>query len=155
MSIASVAEVSTPSRTAGPDWAKGRRWLLACTVAAMIAAGTLAALAPASGMDEDLARLLRFMALLKGTFAVVAFAGAWWRLARPAPVWREIVYIAGPGLMAGGSVALWQVGAVTFATVALHAGMVALLAAALTDPDFIPPRRSRFGVRDLTQESDA
>ena len=62
----------------------GRRVLLVLGFAAglgLVALGT----APAAGeADPDLMRLLRFMALLKGVFALVALGACAWRLARPA-----------------------------------------------------------------------
>lgn len=117
-----------------------RSMLIALTALAIAAALAWSPTAP-SGMDADLARLLRFMAVLKGGFATVAVAAAWWRLARPAAGWRQVVYVAGPALMAGGATALGLLAAPWLATVGLHAGMLALLAAALTDDAFIPARR--------------
>lgn len=122
-----------------------RAALVVGTVLAIAAALAWSPAAP-SGMDADLARLLRFMALLKGVFATVAVAAAWWRLARPAAGWRLVTYVAGPALMAGGSTALGLLAAPWLATVGLHAGMLALLAAALTDEAFIPARRRANGL---------
>ena len=116
----------------------GRRVLLVLGFAAglgLVALGT----APAAGeADPDLMRLLRFMALLKGVFALVALAACYWRLACPANAWREAVYVAGPGLMAAGAACLWQMQAAGASAAILHIGMFALLAAGLTDEAFIP-----------------
>lgn len=117
-----------------------RTLLVLCTVAAFAVAGSLNAAAPAE-MDQDLVRLMRFMALLKGSFALVALAGSFWRLARPAAAWRTAVYVGGPAMMVAGTVALWRVEALGPATAALHVGMFALLAASLTDKAFIPGLR--------------
>jgi len=119
-----------------------RAFLVLGTVAAFAVAGTLNGTA-AHDLDPDLVRLMRFMALLKGAFLLAALAGSYWRLARPAAAWRTIVYVAAPALMAAGTVALWRLQDAGIAAVALHVGMFALLAAALTDRDFIPTLRRR------------
>lgn len=114
-----------------------RRTVLALATAAALAAG--AALGPsATGTEPDLVRLMRFMAAMKGGFAVLAFAACWYRLARPAAPWRSLVYLAAPALMAGGALALWRLAAPGVSAGALHLGLLALLAAALTDGDFLP-----------------
>lgn len=119
--------------------ARRRALLLLLTVTALAPAAILGA--GEAGADPELVRLLRFMALLKGVFAVIALGTCWWRLARPAAAWRETVYVAGPGLMAGGAACLWQLQSAGLATIGLHLGMFALLAAALTDSAFIPALR--------------
>ncbi len=108
-----------------------------CTILACSA--VLAVGGPSTtALDPDLTRLMRFMAALKGGFALVALAACAWRLGRPAASWRKAVYVVGPGAMAAGALALWQGQAVGLATIGLHAGMFALLATALTDEAFIP-----------------
>ena len=122
----------------------GRRALLVLgTVAGIGVAAALGAGPTASETDPDLVRLLHFMALMKGVFALVAFAACYWRLARPAVAWREAVYVAGPGLMAAGAVCLWQLQAAGLSAAVLQIGMFALLAAGLTDEAFIPALRKR------------
>ena len=119
-----------------------RAFLVLGTVAAFAVAGTLNG-SVTHDIDPDLVRLMRFMALLKGVFLVVAWVGSFWRLARPAPIWRTVVYVVGPSSMAAGTVALWRLQDAGIAAAALHVGMFALLAAALTDRDFIPALRRR------------
>ncbi|HEX8416980.1 MAG TPA: hypothetical protein VF641_05185 [Methylobacterium sp.] len=119
---------------------RNRGLLLIGTAAAFALAGAVGGSA-AADVDPDLVRLMRFMALMKGAFLVVALAGAYWRLARPAAAWRTVVYIAGPALMAAGTVALWRMQEAGLAAGALHIGLVALVASALTDRDFIPALR--------------
>lgn len=119
-----------------------RALLLVGTAGALAVAGGLNG-AAAADVDPDLVRLMRFMALLKGAFLIVALAGAYWRLARPSAAWRTTVYVAGPALMAGGTVALWRMQDPGLAAGALHIGLFALVAAALTDRDFIPALRRR------------
>lgn len=118
---------------------RDRAWLVALSAACAAGAAMVGwRFGIAADVEADLARLLRFMALLKGAFAAVALLAAWWRLGRPSAGWRRLSYLAGPGLMAGGAILLWQLHAAGLATIVLHAGMFALLAAALTDRDFIP-----------------
>jgi hypothetical protein len=142
--VSSVSEVQAGAVRARSPVRVGRPALVLVFVAAVAAAAGLGA--GQDGVEADLARLLRFMALLKGLFAGAALAAAWWRLARPARSWRGLVYAAAPGLMAGGAVALWRGVEAGSAALALHLGLFAFLAAALTDRDFIPdPRRRRAG----------
>ena len=88
--------------------------------------------------DPDLARVIRFMAVMKGVFALAAFAGCYWRLARPAAPWRIAIYVVAPPAMAGGALALFAFQDVALAAGSLHLGLFAVLAAALTDRDFVP-----------------
>lgn len=119
-----------------------RRVLLLAGTA--VAIGLTASLgAAATEADPDLVRLLRFMAALKGAFALIALGACYWRLARPAAAWREAVYVAGPALMAAGALGLWRMQAAGLAALLLHGGMFALLAAALTDAAFIPALRPK------------
>lgn len=119
-----------------------RAMLLLGLIAAFAIAGSIDG-AAAAGADPDLVRLMRFMALLKGAFLLLAAVASFWRLARPAAAWRSLVYVAGPPLMAAGTVALWRMQDAGLAAGVLHAGLFALLAAALTDRDFIPALRRR------------
>lgn len=119
-----------------------RALLLLGTVTAFAVAGSLND-AVAHDLDPDLVRLMRFMALLKGAFLAVALAATFWRLARPASAWRTAVYVFGPAAMAAGTVALWRLQDAGMAAVTLHVGLFALVAAALTDRDFIPALRRR------------
>ncbi|MGU3540443.1 hypothetical protein [Methylobacterium sp. A54F] len=145
--VSSVSGVPAGAVRARGPIRVGRPALVLGLVAAVAVAASLGT--GPDGVEADLARLLRFMALLKGLFAGAAFAAAWWRLARlarPARSWRGLVYAAAPGLMAGGAVALWRGAEAGAAALALHLGLFAFLAAALTDRDFIPdPRRLRAG----------
>jgi hypothetical protein len=117
-----------------------RALLMLGTVAAFAVAGSLDPSAT-SAADPDLVRLMRFMALLKGAFLLVALVGSFWRLARPAASWRTAIYVGGPPLMAAGTMALWRMQDAGLAASVLHVGLFALLAAALTDRDFIPALR--------------
>lgn len=120
-----------------------RLLLAALTAAAVAGAGILAVRAPAPAVDPDLARVIRAMALIKGGFALAAFAGCLWRLARPAKAWRTAVYVAAPPAMAAGSIGLWSLHGLGLAALGLHLGLLAVLAAALTDPAFLDDVRRR------------
>ncbi len=126
-----------------PDRAAGRRHpariaLLLLTAVALLGAGAAALRAPAATVDPDLVRVIRFMAAIKGGLALAAVAACFWRLARPAGPWRTAIYVAGPPAMAGASVALGALLSPALAAAALHLGLLAVVAAALTDRDFIP-----------------
>ena len=116
--------------------ARGALGLL--TALAVLGAGAAAARAPGAAVDPDLVRVIRFMALMKGGFALAAFAGCFWRLARPAGPWRTPIYVAGPPLMAAGAIGLWSLQGLPIAAAGLHLGLLAVLAAALTDSEFLP-----------------
>ena len=140
---------------AAADCASGRSRsargaLVLLTAAAVLGAGALAARDPGAALDPDLVRVLRFMALIKGGFALAAFAGCFWRLARPAGPWRMPIYVVGPPLIAAGAIGLWSAQALPIAAAGLHLGLLALLAAALTDPRFLPDlaRLGRGGTAD-------
>ena len=116
---------------------RGARLLLALlTVVALAGAGIAAVRAPSIPMDPDLARVIRAMGLIKGAFALAAFAGCLWRLARPARPWRTAIYVAGPPLMVAGAIGLFSLQGLGAAAIGLHLGLFAVIAAALTDPDF-------------------
>lgn len=139
MSISSSTLVSADlARGRGIADLGGRTALALATLAFVTGGVALATLAAPAEIDPDLARLLRFMALLKGAFAFAGFAAGYWRLARPAAPWRSAVYILAPGLMAGGAIGLYGLQAAGLSTLVLHAGLLGMLAAALTDRDFIP-----------------
>ena len=115
-----------------------RIWLVGLTSLALFVAGAAAMRPPARIPDADLARVIRFMAAMKGVFALAAFSASYWRLARPAPLWRAAVYVTAPPAMTGGAIALWTFENAGLAAAGLHLGLFAMLAAALTDRDFLP-----------------
>lgn len=118
-------------------WSRSARPLLVLlSVLAFSGAGIAALRAPAVAMDPDLARVIRAMAAIKGGFALAAFAGCLWRLARPARLWRTAIYVAGPPLMVAGAIGLFSLQGLGAAALGLHLGLFAVLAAALTDPEF-------------------
>ncbi|XYD08946.1 hypothetical protein R1A27_29095 [Methylobacterium sp. NMS12] len=136
-----VQAMTIPS-AAGPatrGTPRARLLLAALTILALPLAFVAAARVPAAPVDPDLVRVIRFMALLKGGFALAALAGCFWRLGRPAG-WRSAVYVAGPPLMALGAAGLWSLHDPGLAALGLHLGLFAVLAAALTDREALPDR---------------
>ncbi len=115
-----------------------RTILVLATILALVIAGATALGPPAMVGDPDLARVLRFMAAMKGIFALAGLAACYWRLGRPATAWRVAIYVAGPPAMAGGALALFFYHDVALAAGSLHLGLFAVLAAMLTDRDFLP-----------------
>lgn len=116
-----------------------RRALVGLTAVALLASAAIAT-APAAFVEPDLARVIRFMALIKGGFALAALAGCFWRLARPAGPVRTAIYVAAPPAMAAGALALGSLHSPALAAAGLHLGFLAVLAAALTDSEFLPDR---------------
>ncbi len=135
MQTGMTAAVAGP---AGHRMPHARTVLVLATIAALAVGGIAIAGGEAAGQDPDLVRLMRFMAALKGGFALVALAGCFWRLARPAQFWRRFVYVAGPPLMSAGALGLWALRDPGLFALALHLGLFAVLAASLTDRDFVP-----------------
>jgi len=117
-----------------------RRALVGLTAVALLASAAAIATAPAASVEPDLARVIRFMALIKGGFALAALAGCFWRLARPAGPVRTAIYVAAPPAMAAGALALGSLHSPALAAAGLHLGLLAVLAAALTDSEFLPDR---------------
>jgi hypothetical protein len=137
-------QIANPSVPA-PSGPRSARPALAVMTACAVLVGCAAALrSPSATVDPDLVRVIRFMALIKGGFALAAFAACFWRLARPVAQWRMPVYVAGPPFMAAGAIGLWSLHDLGLAALGLHLGLFAVLAAALTDPAFLPdPSRRR------------
>lgn len=120
-----------------------RRALVGLTAVALLASAAAIATAPAASVEPDLARVIRFMAAIKGVFALAALAAGFWRLARPAAPWRTAIYVAGPPAMAAGALALGTLHSPALAAAALHLGLLGVVAAALTDADFLSDRSLR------------
>ncbi len=110
-----------------------RLQLLGLVAAAVL--GALATSRPEAWIlsDPDLTRLLRGMALIKTGLVAGAVVAVLWRLGWPVPLGPGALYGAGAALMAGASVWIWQPTFIAPAAVVFHAGIVALLVAALFD----------------------
>ena len=94
-----------------------------------------------AAVGADLARVLQFMAALKLAFAACALGVSWWRLARPVEGWRGAAYVAGPPLSVGGGLLMLSLAHPGLAALGVHAGLAAVIAAALTDTAFFADRR--------------
>jgi len=130
----------------GRIWINGNVYPFYIIVLLVVIGAAILGGAPTRG-EPDLARELRLMAAMKGTFALAAFTACYWRLARPANPWRMAIYVAAPPLMAAGAAGMWSLHHLGVAALGLHAGLFAVLAAALTDPDFLPALRLKSGRR--------
>ena len=110
---------------------------------ALIAAAILAAFAGlaighhpayhAASFDVDLARLLRFMALIKAALAVLAGGLVWWRLRLAASPRLATAYIGALALMAAGPGLIWSMTHMIAGAILFHAGLLAFLALGWTD----------------------
>ena len=134
-----VPAIEAPSATS--RLRVGPRVLL--VLATVLAAGAVLAIDDGSAqaaVEADLARVLHFMAALKLALAACALGVSWWRLARPAEGWRGTAYIAGPPLAVGGGLLMLSLAHPGLAALGVHAGLFAVIAAALTDKDFFAGR---------------
>ncbi|MDF1502921.1 hypothetical protein [Roseisolibacter sp. H3M3-2] len=89
-------------------------------------------------LDEDLARLLRAMTLLKGVLQLLGLGALAWRFRRPVAPAFAAGYLA---CAWGASAALglmWRQAAPATSAVLLHGAAVVLLVLASRDPDFFP-----------------
>ena len=134
---------SAPPARASERLGPARLALVLLTAAALLATTAVAVRSSATPVEPDLARVIRFMAAIKGVFALAALAAGFWRLARPAAPWRTAIYVAGPPAMAAGALALGTLHSPALAAAALHLGLLGVVAAALTDADFLPDRSLR------------
>lgn len=140
MQIRATGDVAAAGRI-GVTPHLARRILLVATAPALAASVVVVAHGNATGADPDLVRVLRFMAAMKAGFALIAWAACFWRLARPAASWRTAVYVSGPPVMIAGTAGMWSLHHLGASALGLHLGLLAVLAAALTDPDFISSRK--------------
>lgn len=112
----------------------GRRAVVVAVV--LVATALAAALArpqPALLADPELARLLRWMALLKAGIAAAAFALVWWRAGRAILPARLLAYALGTAILAAAAVMVWQLAVVAATSVVFHATLLALAVLALGD----------------------
>ena len=141
------ASVAWPAGTT-PIGVDLRRAILVLGLAASIGLASAIAVTPdRPEFDADLMRLMRGMGLIKGGFAAIAAVVCYWRLARPAPVWRASAYVVGTWMMAASAILVWHMRFLAFATTALHVALLGLVFLALVDEDFFP--RGRFRGRSL------
>lgn len=137
MQIQATAQTGAPERP-GFTMRPARLVLSVAAALAFVAGLALVSERRPADIDPDFVRVLRFMAAMKGGFALAAFAACYWRLARPAAPWRTALYVAAPPIMVAGAAGMWSLQHLGASALGLHLGFVAVLAAALTDRDFLP-----------------
>lgn len=87
-----------------------------------------------AGAGADLARLLRFMAVIKAAMALGALAAIWWRLGLAASSVRLSVYLATAAAMGAGPGLIWAMAHVAWGALLLHGGLFAALILLWRDP---------------------
>jgi hypothetical protein len=83
--------------------------------------------------DAELARLMRYMAIVKFAFVVAAFGLLYWRFERIISTPLLASYVGGTWMMAAACVQIFQLAAIPLAAALFHAGGFALLVAAYFD----------------------
>jgi len=83
--------------------------------------------------DAELARLMRYMAVVKFAFVLAAFGLLYWRFARVISPALVASYVGGTWMMAAACAQIFQLAAMPLAAAVFHAGGFALLAAAYFD----------------------
>jgi len=83
--------------------------------------------------DAELARLMRYMAVVKFAFVVIAAGLLYWRFARVISRPLLVSYMGGTWMMAAACVLIFQLAAIPLAAAVFHAGGFALLVAAYLD----------------------
>ena len=124
------------SRARKPGARPYRPALIAAVLLAAVAAFALGhepAAHNAAPADADLARLLRFMAVIKAGMAVMASWLVDWRLRFAAPPRLATAYIAALALMVAGPGLIWSMTHIIVGAVLFHAGLLLLLALGWAD----------------------
>lgn len=146
MQIQATEHAAAPARP-GFAMRPARRVLTMAAALAFVAGLAFVAERRPADVDPDFVRVLRFMAAMKGGFALTALAACYWRLARPAAPWRTALYVAAPPVMVAGAAGMWSLQHLGASALGLHLGLIGVLAAALTDQDFLPRLKLRKGQR--------
>lgn len=108
-------------------------WLTGGVLVAMLAVFAFARPDPAWLADAELARLMRFMAVVKFSFVLAALGLLYWRFARVISPPLLATYLAGTWMMGGACALIFQLAAIPLAAAIFHAGGFALLVAAYMD----------------------
>lgn len=151
------------------------RSLLLLIICAAVAAAALVGdattrTAAVQAAGEDLTRLMRFMAAIKGMLALAALAALLWRLGVPVAVTRFLTYGATAAAMGAGPVLIWTMVHVGLGALLLHGGLLASVLLLWNDPAvadrlarMLPsraarrrratplPRRARFDRAEVSQ----
>ena len=97
----------------------------------------------ASGMEWQLAVLLRFMAAVKGLMVLGALGLTQWRVRAPASGALALAYGAALALMAAGPGLIWSLSHIAVGAAAFHAGLLLYLVLAWRDGAVrLPTRRT-------------
>jgi hypothetical protein len=107
--------------------------LIGGTLLAMLAVFALASPDPDWLADAELARLMRYMAVVKFAFVVIAAGLLYWRFARVIARPMLASYLGGTWMMAVACVLIFELTAIPLAAAVFHAGGLALLVAACLD----------------------
>jgi hypothetical protein len=146
-----VTTAAMPVRAAVPLNAALRR-RLGVLVAGALAVAVAAALgdpAPFIARNPDLAFLMRGIALIKASFALVALAAVLWRCGQTLRPAHAAGYAAGCALTAGAAMSVWQLSSMGLASLAFHTGWIALFAVSWVD-GVGPALRCRSGRAGLS-----
>jgi hypothetical protein len=91
---------------------------------------------PSLGLQSDpaLARVLRGMALIKGSITIAVVGAVFWRLARPVPRMTGATYLVGSWMLAGSSMLIWTLSYIVPAALLFHAAALSLLWVSWREP---------------------
>ena len=134
---------TTPSLTLRDRqrWLTPRLSRIAMALVVLGAVGLSFALVDASATSRavanagsELTRLLRFMAVIKGLFALGAVGAVLWRLGSDVSLPRFVTYGACCAAMVAGPGLIWSMAHVGLGALLLHGGLVAVLVLLWRDP---------------------
>ena len=126
LAIASPTSVPGSSPSAASPFFL-RATLLLSTAAVALVAGALASGYHPAGFAAELAFLLRGMALIKASIAIVAIALALWRFGYRVSLAAAGGYILGVGCLVAASMFIWFLTYIAFAAILFHVGLFGLL----------------------------
>ena len=115
--------------------------LLSTVVAGLLTGMTLASFAPPPAGEPDLILLLRFMALLKGSIALISALLLAQRFVRPLRVGERVGYVVGSASMAAGVVWLWFQWQLGWGIVFFYAGIALVVLTAARDANLLRTER--------------
>ncbi len=135
-SLATSSTQREPQRLCTP---RAARILLASIVIGAVGLSFALVDVPASSRavanaGNELTRLLRFMAVIKGGIALGAVGAVLWRLGSDVSPGRFVAYGACCAVMAAGPGLIWDMAHVGLGAVLLHGGLFALLVLLWRDP---------------------
>ncbi len=134
-----MAQISLHTRNAHPPATGSRSGLAILAAVAIIS--LVVGLAPwdmtasqaVVQADPDLAKLMRFMAAIKGLMALGALALIGWRFGYDATPRTQLAYLLTGALLMAGTGFIWRIDTVVEGAVAFHLGLGLLIALACLD----------------------